>query len=256
MSTSDDFQAQERIIFFPLVTVVCRMLLLCSSGQFSAPPLLPSWAVEELSQLSAGKKERVGRMRREGAKRRPRDRGDRGAARREIICSETELEPDAGPLIALHFLDLERIILLSNLDPRRRAGCRGHIAPSLTLLPLPTPQLRAPPRDWLAPPGPSPIGARQPGLRGLKRGAGAHCPAAPLSPPPCARRAVGAGLAASLCLPPLPASHVRPSPVSGSRGRAREDRGRCGPVPGAGTAGEGRGPQTPRWPPWWPRACR
>lgn len=225
MSTSDDFQAQERIIFFPLVTVVCRMLLLCSSGQFSAPPLLPSWAVEELSQLSAGKKERVGRMRREGAKRRPRDRGDRGAARREIICSETELEPDAGPLIALHFLDLQRIILLSNLDPRRRAGRRGHIAPSLTLLPLPTPQLRAPPRDWLAPPGPSPIGARQPGLRGLKKGGGGALPsraAVPAAVRPSRRRSWARGLS----LPAAASSVARP-PVAGqrlSRARARGPR--------------------------------
>lgn len=45
-------------------------------------------------------------MRRDGAKWSDRDRDERGAARRKIIRSKIELEPDVGCLVTLHYLDL------------------------------------------------------------------------------------------------------------------------------------------------------
>lgn len=115
-------------------------------------------------------------------------------------------------------------------------------------------------------PGPSPIGARR-RATGFKEGAGARCPAAPLSPRrarsvpavrsrPCARRAFGAALAAPRVPTPPPAPGSGPSSASGSGARGRQDRGRRRPARRPGTAGEPRGSRTPGRRPWWPRACR
>lgn len=231
MATSDDCHPQERIIFFPLVTMESWMLRLCSSGQFSAHPLLLSWAVEELyraplggprSLLSAGKKERMRRRRRVGAKRRPRDREVRRAARREIICSKAELAPDT-----LHFLDLEQLILLSNLD----RGTRGREPRPHRPLPNPAPPPPTPgPAPRLAgPPGPSPIGARPPGPRGLKRGGGGALPsrAAVSAVRPSCRRSWARSLSLA-CRRLQRATSGRRRSAARERG-TEEDRGRRRP---------------------------
>lgn len=89
------------------------MFCVYSLGQFSAHQL-QSWAKEEVywapweyqaSSSQLGRRTRD-RLRRDGAKWSDRDRDERGAARRKIILSKIELEPDVGCLVTLHYLDL------------------------------------------------------------------------------------------------------------------------------------------------------
>ena len=184
----------------------------------------------QLEEGAPGEKLRVG-----WSEAKTRDRDERGAARRERIRSQTD------PCLTRALSSLS----ISWTGPNHftsSTGCATGPA-GLGITPLPNPGPR--PAIGRLDPGPSPIGARRRGLRGLKRGAGARCPAAPLSPP-CARRAVGAALAASSGLSPLRASCVGLSPASGSRAREREDRGRLSPARGAGAASEGRGSGTRR----------
>lgn len=123
----------------------------------------------------------------------------------EIIPGNIEPGPDARALCKSRTW-----VELFHFPPRKAR--RRPNSPSRSPPPTPTPA-----GDWPARPRAGRRLALPAGLRGLKRGAGARCPAARCSPrcaPRCPSRAlpgraVGAGLAASRGPTPPPASRQR-----------------------------------------------